>query len=52
LKAKEITLRDVRVLIDKKVDAGAHIYGNRIFALVRKVFNFGLQRDIVVTWDP
>jgi integrase len=51
LKAKDITRRDVRMLIDKKLDAGAGTYANRIFALVRKVFNFGLQRDIV-TMNP
>jgi integrase len=48
LKAKEITRRDVRLLIDNMLARGARTYANRIFALARKVFNFGLQRDIVM----
>lgn len=47
MKAKEVTRRDVRLLIDRVVERGVTTYANRIFALERKVFNFGLQRDIV-----
>jgi integrase len=49
MKAKEVTRRDVRLLIDRLVDRGVATYANRIFALARKVFNFALQRDIVDT---
>ncbi len=47
MKAKEVSRRDVRLLIDRVVERGVTTYANRIFALARKVFNFGLQRDIV-----
>jgi integrase len=47
MKAKEIARRDVRLLIDNLLERGVTVHANRIFALARKVFNFGLQRDIV-----
>ena len=47
MKAKEVTRRDVRLLIDRVVERGVPTYANRIFGLARKVFNFALQRDIV-----
>jgi integrase len=47
MKAKEITRRDVRLLVDKILERGVTIHANRIFGLARKVFNFALQRDIV-----
>jgi integrase len=43
-KVKEITRRDVRDLIDD-VAARAPIMANRVLALVRKMFNFGIERD-------
>jgi integrase len=49
MKAKDVTRRDVRLLIDKVIDRGVTTYANRIFALARKVFNFALQRDLVDT---
>jgi integrase len=45
-KVKEITRRDVRDLIDD-IGARAPIMANRVLALVRKVFNFGIERDWV-----
>ena len=48
-KAKEITRRDVIVLLDRLVDRGAPIQANRVKALVSKVFNFGISRGIVET---
>ena len=47
MKAKDISRRDVRLLVDRLLARGVTVYANRIFALARKVFNFGLQRDIV-----
>src|SRR5262249_17058805 len=47
MKAKDVTRRDVRLLIDKVIDRGVTTYANRIFALARKVSNLGLQRDLV-----
>jgi integrase len=43
-KVKEITRRDVRDLVDD-VAARAPIMANRVLALVRKMFNFGIERD-------
>jgi hypothetical protein len=44
-KAKEITRRDVRDLIEGIADRGAPIAANRVLALVRKLLNFAVQRD-------
>lgn len=46
-KAKEITRRDVVILLDKIVERGAPIQANRTLAVIRKMFNFALSRDIV-----
>ncbi len=46
-KAKDIARRDVRQVVDAILERGAPIQANRVFALVRKVFNFAIQRDIV-----
>lgn len=47
LKAKEITRRDVIQLLDEIVERGAPIQANRVLALIRKMFNFAISRDIV-----
>lgn len=47
IKAKEITRRDVIEVLDGIVDRGAPIQANRVLALIRKIFNFGISRDIV-----
>lgn len=49
LKAKAIQRREVIHLLDGIVDRGAPIQANRVLALARKVFNFGIQRDLVST---
>ena len=46
-KAKSITRRDVIKLLDGIVDRGAPIAANRTLAVIRKMFNFALSRDIV-----
>lgn len=43
-KAREITRRDVRDLLDE-IGARAPIMANRVLALVRKMFNFAIERD-------
>jgi integrase len=43
-KLKEITRRDVRDLVDD-VAARGPIMANRVLALVRKMFNFAIERD-------
>lgn len=46
-RAKSISRRDVREVVEAVVARGAPIHANRIFALVRKMFNFAMQQDIV-----
>ena len=47
LKTGEIRRRDVIALLDQHVTRGAPILANRVLALVRKMFNFALQRDLI-----
>lgn len=47
LKAREITKRDVIRLLDEIKDRGAPIMANRTLAVIRKMFNFAVSRDIV-----
>ena len=46
-KATEIRRRDVIELLDGIKDRGSPIAANRTLALVRKMYNFGIGRDIV-----
>jgi integrase len=46
-KAKDIARRDVIALLDKIVDRGSPIAANRTLAVVRRMFGWGLSRDIV-----
>jgi integrase len=46
-KARDITRRDVIRLLDNIVDRGAPIGANRTLAVIRKMFNFAVGRDIV-----
>lgn len=46
-KAGEITKRDVLRLLDGIVDRGAGVMANRTLAVVRRMFNFAVGRDIV-----
>jgi integrase len=46
-KAKDITRRDVILLLDKVVDRGSPIMANRTLAVVRRMFNFAVARDIL-----
>jgi integrase len=46
-KAKDISRRDVFLLLDKIKERGAPIQANRTLACIRRVFNFALERDIV-----
>ena len=48
-KAREITRRDVITLLDGIVERGAPIGANRTLAVVRKMFNFAISRDILDT---
>jgi integrase len=44
-KVKDVTRRDVRALLEEAVERGAPIMANRTLALVRKMFNFAIERD-------
>ena len=46
-KAQDITKRDVVLLLEGIVDRGAPIQANATFALIRKMFNFAVERDIL-----
>lgn len=46
-KAKDITRREVILLLDKIKDRGAPIAANRALACVRRMFNFAIERDII-----
>jgi integrase len=48
-KAKDITRRDVVLLLDGVTDRGAKIQANRTLAVIRKMFNFALGRSILET---
>ncbi len=47
-KAHDITKRDVIELLDAIVDRGAPIMANRTLAVIRRMFNFAMERDIVI----
>lgn len=46
-KARDITKRDVVLLLEKIMDRGAPVQANTTFALIRKMFNFAVERDIL-----
>lgn len=47
LKAVEVRRKDVLSILDAIVDRGAPILANRVLALIRKIFNWGIGRDLV-----
>lgn len=47
LKAKEIARRDVIRLLDRILEREAPIMANRTLAIIRRMFNFAVERDIV-----
>jgi integrase len=46
-KAKDVTRRDIISLLDAIVDRGAPIGANRTLAVVRRMFNFALERGVL-----
>lgn len=46
-KASDITRRDIILLLDEIKDRGSPIAANRTLACVRRMFNFGIERDII-----
>ena len=47
VKAVSIHVRDVIEVLDRIVDRGAPIMANRVKALISKIYNFGIGRDLV-----
>ena len=47
LKASDISRRDVVLLLDRIKDRGAPIAANRTLACIRRMFSFGIERDII-----
>ena len=47
MKATAITRRDVNRLLDSIVDRGAPIQANRTFGILRRIYSWGIERDIV-----
>jgi integrase len=46
-KVKDITRRDAIILIDRIVDRGAAVMANRALAVVRRMFAFAVDRDMI-----
>ena len=46
-KAEDVTKRDVIFLLEKIIDRGSPGMANNCFQIVRKMFNFALERDIL-----
>ena len=49
IKAKNIRRRDVQEMLKAIVDRGATVIANRTLAVVRKVFNWGIEQDLIET---
>ena len=48
-KTNQITRRDIVALLDKILERGSPITANRTFAVIRRMFNFAVERDIIHT---
>ena len=46
-KAKDVTKRDILLLLDKIKERNSPIAANRTLACVRRMFNFAVERDII-----
>jgi integrase len=51
MKADEVSKRDVIAVLDRVVDRGARVRSNRVLALLRAIYRWGLAEDLV-TSDP
>jgi integrase len=45
--ASAISRKDVRELLQSRVDAGHGVAANRLHALIRKIYNFGIENDLI-----
>lgn len=46
-KANQIARRDIVILLDKILERGSPIAANRTLAVIRRMFNFAVERDIM-----
>lgn len=46
-RARDISRRDVRNLVEAIAERGAPIQANRTLALIRKIYNVGIEREII-----
>ncbi len=47
MKAAEISKRDIVILLDEIADRGAGAMSNQILALIRKIFNWAVEEDLL-----
>lgn len=47
IKAREVKRRDVIALLEKIIERGAPILANRTREIVRRIYNWGISRDLV-----
>ena len=46
-RAKDVTRRDIIILLEKILERGSPIAANRTLAVTRRMFNFAVERDII-----
>lgn len=46
-KLKDIKRRDVHLILDRITERGSEIQANRVLALIRKIFNWGIERGVL-----
>jgi len=46
-KAKDVTKRDIVLILDQVINRGSPISANRTLAVIRRMFNFAVERDII-----
>ena len=51
IKADEVSKRDVIRILDSVADRGARVRSNRVFALLRSIYRWGLAEDLIKS-DP
>ena len=51
MKADEVTKRDVIHILDRVAERGARVRSNRVFALLRAIYRWGIAEDLIST-DP
>lgn len=47
--AQAVSKRDIQRILNSRLQRGVTPHANRVLSLVRKVFNFGIERDLVLS---